>query len=91
MKKLLATLSLTAVAAFVLTACGGTQAAPGVYDDKIVVGNTAATTGAFAAVGVPFNGGLNTALNTYNLGALASGNKTVRLVSLSVCLILYLN
>ena len=66
MKKLLATLSLTAVAAFVLTACGGTQAAPGVYDDKIVVGNTAATTGAFAAVGVPFNDGLEAVFKTWN-------------------------
>ena len=52
----------------------------GVSDTEIIIGNTAATTGAFATVGVPFNIGLNTALNTYNIGALATGNKTVRLV-----------
>lgn len=34
---------------------------------KIYVGNTAATTGAFATVGVPFNAGLNAALYAYNL------------------------
>jgi ABC-type branched-subunit amino acid transport system substrate-binding protein len=65
MKKLLATLSLTAVAAFALTACG-TKASQGVYDDKIVVGNTAATTGAFAVVGVPFNDGLEAVFKTWN-------------------------
>ena len=65
MKKLLATLSLTAVAAFALTACG-TKASQGVYEDKIVVGNTAATTGAFAAVGVPFNDGLEAVFKTWN-------------------------
>ena len=32
----------------------------------ILVGNTAATTGAFAAVGVPFNAGLEAALKAYN-------------------------
>lgn len=34
---------------------------------KIYVGNTAATTGYFATVGVPFNAGLNAALYAYNL------------------------
>ena len=52
----------------------------GVSETEIIIGNTAATTGAFAAVGVPFNVGLNAALNTYNLTALATGNKTVRLI-----------
>ena len=65
MKKLLATLSLTAVAAFALTACGS-KASQGVYDDKIVVGNTAATTGAYAIVGVPFNDGLEAVFKTWN-------------------------
>ena len=71
MKKL-ATLSLLAVAAFAISACGptvkdydGTEV-QGVSEDKILVGNTAATTGAFATVGVPFNQGLEAALKVYN-------------------------
>ena len=59
-----------------LVACGGGPTGP--VDDnphcqgvdheakKIYVGNTAATTGAFAAVGVPFNEGLEAALYGYN-------------------------
>ena len=39
---------------------------PDVTDATILVGNTAATTGAFAAVGVPFNAGLEAALKAYN-------------------------
>lgn len=66
MKKLLATLSLGVVTAFVLTACGGSSAAQGVTDTKIIVGNTAATTGAFASVGVPFNDGLEAVFKTWN-------------------------
>ena len=38
----------------------------GVTDTTIYIGNTAATTGAFAAVGVPFNAGLEAALLAYN-------------------------
>lgn len=38
----------------------------GVTDTEILVGNTAATTGAFAGVGVPFNAGLEAALKEYN-------------------------
>lgn len=38
----------------------------GVTDTTILVGNTAATTGAFAAVGVPFNAGLEAAFLAYN-------------------------
>lgn len=66
MKKLLATLSLGVVTAFILTACGGSSAAQGVTDTKILVGNTAATTGAFALVGVPFNDGLEAVFKTWN-------------------------
>lgn len=43
---------------------GGTV--QGVTDTEILVGNTAATTGAFAGVGVPFNAGLEAALKEYN-------------------------
>lgn len=38
----------------------------GVTDTAILVGNTAATTGSFAIVGVPFNAGLEAALKAYN-------------------------
>lgn len=72
MKKI-ATLSLLAVGVIALTACAptvreydGTEV-QGVTAEKILVGNTAATTGAFASVGLPFNVGLEAALNAYNL------------------------
>lgn len=71
MKKL-ATLSLLAVGVMALAACApsvkeydGTEV-QGVTAEKILIGNTAATTGAFATVGVPFNVGLNAALWAYN-------------------------
>lgn len=38
----------------------------GVTDTTIYVGNTAATTGAFATVGVPFNAGIEAAFKAYN-------------------------
>ena len=38
----------------------------GVTDTTIYIGNTAATSGAFATVGVPFNAGLEAALKVYN-------------------------
>ena len=43
-----------------------TATVQGVTADTIWVGNTAATTGAFAAVGVPFNAGLEAAFLAYN-------------------------
>lgn len=50
----------------------------GVTDTTILVGNTAATTGAFAAVGVPFNAGLEAALLVYNTAGGFNG-RTVEL------------
>lgn len=38
----------------------------GVDDTTILVGNTAATTGAFATVGIPFNAGMEAAFKAYN-------------------------
>jgi ABC-type branched-subunit amino acid transport system substrate-binding protein len=38
----------------------------GVDDSTILVGNTAATTGAFATVGIPFNAGMEAAFKAYN-------------------------
>jgi ABC-type branched-subunit amino acid transport system substrate-binding protein len=72
MKKL-ATLSLLAVGVIALSACAptvkeydGTEV-QGVSATEILVGNTAATTGAYAPIGVPFNIGLEAALKVYNL------------------------
>lgn len=42
------------------------EAVQGVTDDTILVGNTAATTGAYATVGVPFNAGMEAAFKEYN-------------------------
>lgn len=42
------------------------EAIQGVTDDTILVGNTAATTGAYATVGVPFNAGMEAAFKEYN-------------------------
>lgn len=51
----------------------------GVTDTEILVGNTAATTGTFATVGVPFNAGLEAALKAYNDAGGFDG-RTVRLL-----------
>lgn len=42
------------------------EVSQGVSDTEILVGNTAATTGAFATVGVPFNAGMEAAFKEYN-------------------------
>ena len=77
---------LLAMAGVFVVACGptapqydGTEV-QGVTETEILVGNTAAVTGAFASVGVPFNLGLNAALKVYNDAGGFDG-KTVRLVS----------
>lgn len=68
MKRTLALL-MALVMLFVLAGAAmaeGDDYVQGVTDTTILVGNTAATTGAFAAVGVPFNAGLEAALLAYN-------------------------
>ena len=52
----------------------------GVTDTEILVGNTATTAGAYAAVGVPFNAGLQAALKAYNDAGGYQG-KTIRLIN----------
>ena len=42
------------------------EVSQGVRDGKIYVGNAAATSGAFAAVGAPFNAGMEAAFKAYN-------------------------
>jgi len=56
---------------------GGTV--QGVTDTEILVGNTAETTGSFAAVGVPFNAGLEAAYKEYNDAGGFHGKK-IRLI-----------
>ena len=56
---------------------GGTV--QGVTEDTIYIGNTAATSGAFAVVGEPFNAGLNAALKAYNDAGGFNGKKVVLL------------
>lgn len=66
---------LSAVSAVILAACNpavevvkqydGTEV-QGVTAEKILIGNTAATSGAFATVGVPFNAGINAVLKNFN-------------------------
>lgn len=51
----------------------------GVSDTEILVGNTAATTGAFATVGVPFNAGMEAAFKAYNDAGGFDG-RSVRLI-----------
>ena len=55
MKKIILSLLLV-MFAFTLTACkGDDDGTQGVYEDRIVVGNAAATSGGYADVGLPFN------------------------------------
>lgn len=70
--------------ALLLSACGpsirqydGTEV-QGVSATKILIGNTAATSGNFASVGVPFNSGLNAMLDAYNAAGGFKG-KTIEL------------
>ncbi len=60
MKRIMIVVLLIAAVALALPAAGArqTEAAQGVTPDSVLVGNSAATSGAFAAVGVPFNGGI---------------------------------
>lgn len=81
MKNKLATLVLGAVAVLALGSCGnssreydGTEV-QGVTENEILVGNTAATTGSFATVGVPFNAGLEAVFHDYQ----TNGGKKITL------------
>lgn len=47
----------------------------GVTDEKILIGNTAATSGIFAGVGLPFNAGLNARLDVLNAAGGYKGRK----------------
>jgi branched-chain amino acid transport system substrate-binding protein len=60
MKRMTMAVLLIAVVAFSLSATGAgeSQVAQGVTEETVLVGNSAATSGALAAVGVPFNQGI---------------------------------
>ena len=77
MKKLISLL-LVLVLAFSLVACGGnsdSEGAQGVYEDKIVIANSAATSGNYAGVGLPFLAGINGYLNMVNEAGGIDGRK----------------
>lgn len=66
--KTIGCVALAAVMGVSLAGCGGykPKETQGITDKYIYVGNTAATTGAYAGVGVPFNYGLEAAFYAYN-------------------------
>ena len=66
MKKLIALL-LALLMVFALVACGGgSESAQGVTKDTIYIANSAATSGAYAGVGLPFLAGINGYLDMVN-------------------------
>lgn len=66
MKKILLVM-MVALSAVVLLGCDtGKTSAQGITADKIIIGNTAATEGAFAGVGVPFNLTMQVVFDAYN-------------------------
>lgn len=89
MKKLLVVLLSVAMLCTFMSGCGGGEEnggqseytpfvdVQGVTDTEILVGNTAATTGAYATVGVPFNAGLEAAFKAYNDAGGFQGKKIV--------------
>ena len=65
-KKLNAILAVSGLAIVALAGCRRQIVVQGISDDRVVVGNTAATSGNFAGVGTPFNFGLTATLDAYN-------------------------
>lgn len=59
-------LLLVLVAGFVLMACQTKEGTQGITDTEIVIGNTAATSGVFAGVGIPFNLAMQVVFDEYN-------------------------
>lgn len=51
------------------------EPAQGVFDDKIIVGNSAATSGSYAPVGVPFNAGIEAYFKMINEAGGVNGRK----------------
>ena len=76
MKKLIA-LILALVMVFALVACGsgGSETAQGVTKDTITIANSAATSGAYAGVGLPFIAGIQGYLDMVNEAGGIDGRK----------------
>ncbi len=66
-------------AALVVTSCGTEVLAQGVTDTTVKIGNAATVTGAYAAVGIPFNAGLKARLEVAN--ATPIGGRTIEFVT----------
>jgi len=54
------------VTVFGLMACQPKEGTQGITDTEIIIGNTAATSGLFAGVGVPFNLAMQVVFDDYN-------------------------
>jgi ABC-type branched-subunit amino acid transport system substrate-binding protein len=79
-KKLVILVALMLVATFTLAlvACGPEnkpQGAQGVYEDKIVIANSATTSGTYGAIGLPFLAGIRGYLNMINEAGGIDGRK----------------
>lgn len=60
---------------FTLAACGKEKNSQGVFDDKVVVGNTVATSGSLSFVGVPFKAGMDAYFKMVNDDGGVAGRK----------------
>lgn len=79
MKKIIAILTSLVILAS-LVGCNQTkkeEQAQGVTDTEIIIANSAATSGAYAPVGVPFNAGIEAYLKMINDGGGVNGRKIV--------------
>ena len=65
MKKILSVM-LCLLLATAVFAAGKSEGTPGITKTEIIIGNTAATTGVFAGVGVPFNLAMQVVFDKYN-------------------------
>ena len=78
-KKLVILVALMLVATFALglVACGEnkTEGAQGVYEDRIVIANSATTSGTYGAIGLPFLAGIRGYLNMINAAGGIDGRK----------------
>jgi ABC-type branched-subunit amino acid transport system substrate-binding protein len=80
MKKIISILTASTLLLGTLAGCSQTkkeEQAQGVTDTQIVVGNSAATSGAYAPVGVPFNAGIEAYFKMINEGGGVNNRKIV--------------